>query len=66
MRYAVVAVVLAAVCAIEWVTSPTVLAALTIVVPTVILAAVAVLAVRPLGDEDEAVGNRRLPAPARQ
>ena len=63
MRYAVVAVVIAAVCVIEWVTSPSILAALTVVLPTVLLGAIAVLAARPLGDEDQAAGNRRLPAP---
>ncbi|MEY9874996.1 hypothetical protein ABH931_004496 [Streptacidiphilus sp. MAP12-33] len=60
MRYAPIAVVVAAICALEWVTSPTVLAALAVVIPTLMLAPVAVLAARPLGNEDEAVGNRRV------
>ena len=58
--YALIAVVVAAICALEWVTSPTVLAALAVVLPTLMLAPVAVLAARPLGDEDSAPGNRRV------
>jgi hypothetical protein len=60
MRYALIAVIVAAICALEWVTSPTVLAGLAVVIPTLMLAPVAVLAARPLGDEDAAPGNRRV------
>ncbi|WP_152627458.1 hypothetical protein [Streptacidiphilus melanogenes] len=60
MRYALIAVVVAATCVLEWVASPTVIAALAVVIPTLLLAPVAVLAARPLGDEDEAPGNRRV------
>jgi hypothetical protein len=60
MRYALIAVVVAGVCVLEWVTSPTTLASLAVVLPTLALAPVAVLAGRPLGDEDAAAGNRRV------
>ena len=60
MRYALIAVAVAAICILEWVTSPTVLAALAVVDPTVMLAVIGVLAARPLGDEDSVPGNRRI------
>ncbi|SEL74633.1 hypothetical protein [Streptacidiphilus jiangxiensis] len=60
MRYALIAVVLAATCALAWITSPTTLAALAVVAPIVLITVVAVLAARPLGDEDAAPGNRRV------
>lgn len=59
MRYALIAAVTAAVCVLEWVTSPSILAALAVVLPTLGLVPVAVLAGRPLGDEDSVPGNRR-------
>ncbi|MBF9071021.1 hypothetical protein [Streptacidiphilus fuscans] len=60
MRYALIAVVVAGVCVLEWTTSPTTLAALAVVLPTIGLVPFAVLAGRPLGDEDAAPGNRRV------
>jgi hypothetical protein len=65
MRYALIAVIVAAIDALEWVTSPTTLAALAVVLPTLMLAPLAVLAARPLGNEDEAPGNRRVAQPGR-
>ncbi|WP_037604811.1 hypothetical protein [Streptacidiphilus rugosus] len=60
MRYALIAVALAGVCVLEWITSPSTLAALAVVLPTLALAPIAVMAGRPLGNEDEAPGNRRV------